>query len=109
MAVPNPLVRHVRRIATSSVASHLPDAPLLARFAAHGDQAAFATLVERHGPMVWAVCRRVLGSWHAAEDAYQAVFLVLARKAGSLNQADLVGHWLYRVAFRLAVRARMDA
>ena len=70
-----------------------------------GEQA-FGTLVERHGPMVYRVCRQVLGDGHEADDAFQAVFLVLARRAGSVRSRDSLGSWLYGVALRVAARAR---
>jgi RNA polymerase sigma factor (sigma-70 family) len=89
--------------------SALSDAALLGRFAAHRDEAAFRELVERFGSMVLGVCRRVLGDVHAAEDAFQATFLVLARKAPSLVRQELVGNWLWGVAVRTARRARADA
>jgi RNA polymerase sigma factor (sigma-70 family) len=82
------------------------DRQLLDRFTADRDEAAFAELVRRHGPMVLAVCRRVLRHQQDAEDAFQAAFLVLARKAGGIRQSASVGGWLYQVAFRLALRAR---
>jgi RNA polymerase sigma factor (sigma-70 family) len=85
------------------------DRLLLQRFAARHDEAAFAALVERHGPMVLAVCRRVLRDAHEAEDACQATFLVLARKAGSVRQPELLGNWLYGVANRVARRAQRRA
>jgi RNA polymerase sigma factor (sigma-70 family) len=85
------------------------DAQLLARFTREGEEAAFAALVRRHGPMVLAVCRRVLGHLHDAEDAFQATFLVLARKAGSVIKAESLGCFLYRVAWRVALEARTIA
>ena len=93
----------------------LSDAELLARFArGRGDasaEAAFAALVDRHGPMVLGVCRRVTGDRHAADDAFQAVFLVLARKAHAvrLGADDSLGRWLYGVSLRVARRARAVA
>ncbi len=69
-------------------------------------EAAFAALVARHGPMVLHVCRQLLGDRHHAEDAFQAVFLVLARKARSIRDPDLLGNWLYGVALRTARKAR---
>jgi RNA polymerase sigma factor (sigma-70 family) len=81
------------------------DGQLLARFNAHRDELAeiaFTALVRRHGPMVLRVCRQILGDWHTAEDAFQATFLILARKAGSIRRPELLGHWLYGVALRTA-------
>jgi hypothetical protein len=86
----HPVTRYVRRIAAAHLAA-LPDPPLLERFAWRGDEAAFAALVRRHGPLVLGVCRRVLGDWHAAQDCAQATFLVLARKAGSLRSPECLG------------------
>src|SRR5262245_20683582 len=79
-----------------------PDAELLARFARDRDEAAFTLLVARHGPMVLRVCRRALGDAHAAEDAFQATFLVLARKAGQLARPDALTGRLHGVALRVA-------
>ncbi len=87
----------------------LPDAQLLERFVQEHDEGAFAVLVERHGPLVLQVCRRVLHDRHAADDAFQATFLVLVRKAASIRKAELLGNWLYGVAFRTARRAKADA
>ncbi len=91
----------------------LGDAELLGRFVAgRRDEAAedaFAALVERHGPMVLGVCRRVLGDRHEAEDAFQATFLVLARKAGAIARREQLANWLHGVASRTALDARARA
>jgi RNA polymerase sigma factor (sigma-70 family) len=105
----HPLIRHIRRLAGARPTPDLPDALLLARFAAGGDEAAFEALVRRHGPLVLGVCRRVLGDWHAAEDCFQVAFALLARKAGSLRQPERVGPWLFGVAYRTALKARACA
>ena len=84
----------------------LSDGRLLERFAAHREEAAFEALVRRHGPMVWGVCRRLLRDHHDAEDAFQATFLVLARKGHSIAQGELVANWLYGVAYQTAMKAR---
>jgi RNA polymerase sigma factor (sigma-70 family) len=83
-----------------------PDRALLESFATQRDERAFATLVERHGSLVWGVCKRVLAHEQDAEDAFQATFLVLARKAGSVPWRDDVGNWLYAVAIRVARKAK---
>ena len=85
------------------------DARLLARFAHDRDEAAFAELVARHGPAVWAVCRRGAANAADAEDAFQATFLVLARRAGRVRGAASVGGWLFRVAVRVSARTRTRA
>ena len=85
------------------------DAELLRQFAAQQDEGAFERLVRRHGPMVQGVCRRILGDAHDAEDAFQAVFLVLARKSASIRRPDLLANWLYGVACRIARKARIRA
>src|SRR5947207_10829053 len=85
------------------------DAHLLDRFVKKRDEAAFAALMQRHGPMVMGVCRRVLRDAHAADDVFQATFLVLVRKAASLRRPHLLGNWLYGVAYRIALQARAAA
>lgn len=98
-----PLLHHLRRL--SGVESE-SDAARLDRFARLGDQRAFAALVDKHGPMVLRVCRRVLGDAQAAEDATQATFLVLARKATAIGRTDALAGWLHGVARRVALKAR---
>jgi RNA polymerase sigma factor (sigma-70 family) len=100
------VLRFVRSIVGGRPTRDVTDGSLLARFAAGHDEDAFAALVQRHGPMVQGVCRRVLGHVQDAEDAYQATFLVLARKAGSIHWHADVGNWLYQVAGRTAIKAR---
>jgi RNA polymerase sigma factor (sigma-70 family) len=87
-------------------AEGLKDRVLLERFVRRQDETAFDALVERHGPMVLGVCQRVLHHAQDAEDAFQATFLVLVRKAGSLTQPELLANWLYGVAYRTALKAR---
>src|SRR5436309_9781013 len=79
---------------------------LLRRYLSAGDERAFAELLHRHGPMVLGLCRRVVGDYHAAEDVFQATFLALARKAGSIRRPESLAAWLHGIALRLAVRAR---
>ena len=82
------------------------DGQLLEQFVSRRDEAALAALVHRHGPMVWGVCRRILLNHHDAEDAFQATFLVLVRKAESVEPRERVASWLYGVAYRTALRAK---
>src|SRR4029078_6829980 len=82
------------------------DPDLLARFVRTGDALAFAALVRLHGPMVLGACPRVLGSHHDAEDAFQATFLILARKASSIRRPERLASWLYGVAHRTATKMR---
>jgi len=101
--------KDIRHLVDPPGASELTDRQLLERFANQGDDRAFALLVRRHGPLVLSVCRRVLGSFHDAEDAFQATFLVLARKAGSGRWHESVGGWLFPVAFHLALKMKAQA
>src|ERR1700738_251013 len=95
----HPVLQFIRRLTVGGDAGDTPDGQLLARFVAERDEAAFAALVQRHGPLVFGVCRRILGDTPDAEDAFQAAFLVLSRKARSLRQPELLGNWLYGVAY----------
>ena len=98
------LLRHLTRLPQPFAGA--ADALLLERFVAGRDEAAFELLLRRHGPMVLNVCRRLLPDPHDAEDAFQAAFLILARKARSIARGTSVAGWLYRVAYRAALRAR---
>jgi RNA polymerase sigma factor (sigma-70 family) len=99
-------VRDLAQVFGQGTATGLSDGQLLRRFAAARDEGAFSALVFRHGPMVLGVCRRVLGTLPDGDDAFQATFLVLLRRANSLQDADSLGPWLYGVAWRVASRAR---
>src|SRR5438105_15930868 len=103
------IINHFRHTLQPQDAAAGGDAQLLERFIELRDEAAFEALVRRHGPMVLGVCRRILHNLHSAEDAFQATFLVLARKALSIRRRDLVASWLYGVAFQTALRARESA
>jgi RNA polymerase sigma factor (sigma-70 family) len=98
--------RRFERLFTMGSVSGMTEGQLLDRFVTRHDQAAFEALVARHGPMVLGVCRRLLRNPDDAEDAFQATFLVLVRKAGSLRDRDLLANWLYGVAYRVSLRAR---
>jgi RNA polymerase sigma factor (sigma-70 family) len=101
--------RQLHRLLGAPRTSDLTDPELLARFTTGGDESAFTTLVQRHGPLVLGVCRRILRYEQDAEDAFQATFLVLARKASTVRVARSLGPWLYEVAQRLAHKARVTA
>jgi RND family efflux transporter MFP subunit len=96
------VLREIRKTAADGVS----DAELLGRFAASGDEAAFELLVRRHQRLVFGVCRRTLRDHHDAEDAFQATFLALARRAGHIRKREAVAAWLFRVAYRAALTAR---
>jgi RNA polymerase sigma factor (sigma-70 family) len=100
------LVRHIRHIALGNDGGGMTDGELVKCFVSQGDEAAFAALVRRYGPLVLGVCRRVLRHRQDAEDAFQATFLVLLHKAGSIVRPELVGHWLYGVAYFTAKNAK---
>ncbi len=100
------VIPHMRRAALLQDGGGMTDGQLLECFLARREEAAFAALVRRHGPMVLGVCRRVLKNTHDAEDAFQATFLVLVRKAASLLPREAVGNWLYGVAYHTALKAR---
>ncbi|HEV3443099.1 MAG TPA: sigma-70 family RNA polymerase sigma factor [Gemmataceae bacterium] len=102
----NVVLRHLRRVAFLHDHDRLSDGQLLEQFLLQREEAAFEALVRRHGAMVLGVCRRVLRHEADAEDAFQATFLVLVRKAGTVQPRDHVGHWLYGVAYRTALRAK---
>src|SRR5262249_4973150 len=103
------LLRHLHRLTVREEVGGLSDAQLLERFASRRDEAAFEVLVWRHGAMVLGVCRRLLRRAQDVEDAFQATFLMLVRKAGSIHKAQALAGWLYRVAYRVALRARARA
>jgi RNA polymerase sigma factor (sigma-70 family) len=105
----HPLPAARLRDALASDLDSLPDAELLDRFARYADHPAFESLLRRHGAMVFGVCRRMLARSADAEDAFQATFLVLIRKARSLRRGDRLGPWLYGVAYRVALKARSRA
>jgi RNA polymerase sigma factor (sigma-70 family) len=100
---------HLHRLLGSGSAAGLTDRQLLEHVLRRRDPAAFAALVRRHGRTVLSVCQRVLDNPHDAEDAFQATFLVLFRKARSIANRDAVGSWLYGVAYRVALKARAEA
>jgi RNA polymerase sigma factor (sigma-70 family) len=103
------LLRDLGKLMTEGGEGNVPDAVLLERFVKARDEAAFEVLVWRHGPMVLALCQRLLRDRHAAEDAFQATFLVLACRATSIGKRASVGSWLHKVAYRIALRARAYA
>jgi zinc protease len=103
------VVDSLGRLFEAGTVAGLGEAQLLERFLARGDEAAFEAILQRHGPMVLGVCRRVLDDPHDVADAFQATFLVLIKRARSIRERDALGTWLYGVARRVAVRARVNA
>lgn len=102
------VLHHLRKVAAVHTDSDLSDRELLDRFLAARDESAFTVIIERHGPMVFGVCRRSLPDFHDAEDACQATFLVLARKAASVRKKAALSSWLHGVACRVAANLRRD-
>src|SRR5262249_46786907 len=108
----NQLSRVIRTLRGAALPADEPgasDGQLLETYIRHRQEAAFAVLVHRHGPMVWGVCRRILANHQDAEDAFQATFLVLVRKASSVVPRDMIANWLYGVAHQTALKARATA
>jgi RNA polymerase sigma factor (sigma-70 family) len=104
-----PLQDFIRRLRSATEGGDLTDAQLLERFATRRDEAAFEVLVWRHGPLVLRVAQRLLRQAVDIEDVFQATFLTLARKASAIRRGTSVGSWLYKVAYRLALRLRQAA
>src|SRR5262245_17302106 len=100
------LLPALKRVVLARDEAARTDGQLLTAFLLKQDADAFAGLVRRHGPMVLGVCRRVVGDHPTADDAFQAVFLVLARRAAVVRPREQVGNWLYGVAYRTAIKAR---
>src|SRR5687767_14610269 len=99
------LVRHLHRLAAGQSTAHAGDQELVERFVTRRDETAFEALVRRHGPMVLGVCRALLPCTADAEDAFQATFLIFARKAGSIRKTASLSSWLHGVARRTALKA----
>src|SRR5713226_761890 len=91
----NTVISHLRRTLCAGARAGTPDEELLEQFVTQRDEAAFAALLRRHGPMVWGVCQRLLAHRQDAEDAFQATFLILARKAAAIGRRKLLANWLF--------------
>src|SRR5436190_17679319 len=102
------VLRQIHTLAQTRSLLDLPDEQLLRQFTTGREDAAFAELVRRHGPLVLSVCRRVLHREQDVEDAFQATFLILARKATTIDRQASVACWLHRVAYHAAVRVRAN-
>jgi RNA polymerase sigma factor (sigma-70 family) len=108
-ATASPILQLIRRTVEAAHVRELPDQALVQRFCAQQDQPAFHALLRRHGPMVLDVCRGVLGNEADAEDSFQATFLGLARKAGSIRKTASLASWLHGVAYRTALKVRAQS
>src|SRR5580698_3920371 len=102
-------VRQINRLFADGSVTGLSDAQLLERFVSRRDASSFEALVARHGPMVLSVCRGVLRDPNDAEDAFQATFVILVKKAGTIRGGQALGGWLYQVAHRVAIQANIAA
>ena len=107
--IPADLIQYIRRLVTSVSTDPATDAALLEGFVQHRDEDAFAAILSRHGSSIMRLARRVLGDMHAAEDVFQATFLILARKAAVLEKDRSLGNWLYTVARNTALKAKAGA
>jgi RNA polymerase sigma factor (sigma-70 family) len=103
------ILRHIRNLIDGESTKNLTDGELIQRFAAQREEAAFSALVQRHGALVWGVCQHLLHHEQDAEDAFQATFLVLARRAASIRKTEALGSFLHGVAYRIALRAKQSA
>jgi RNA polymerase sigma factor (sigma-70 family) len=108
-AVSSPILQLIRRVVEDQSVRQLSDHHLLRQFSDQRDEAAFGALLRRHGPMVLDVCRSVLGNEADVEDAFQATLLILVRKSPSIRKTASVGSWLHGVAYRTALKARVQS
>src|SRR5690349_5034945 len=102
-------LNHLRQLTEPAGARELSDADLLERFRSGREEAAFTLLVQRHGPMVYGVCRHVLSDDHDTEDAFQATFLVLVRNVGAVRKQQSLASFLYGIASRIAHKMRAQS
>src|SRR5262249_4986269 len=104
---PDSVLGLIRKVTETESTRSLADGQLLERFVNERDEAAIRAVLRSHGPMVWRLSRRILQNEHDAEDAFQATFLVLSKQAVSLGRHESLVGWLYRVAYRVAQKARI--
>jgi RNA polymerase sigma factor (sigma-70 family) len=102
------ILRHIRTNIDTQAAHGLTDGQLLERFVASRDESAFASLMRRHGQLVWGVCANRLHREQDVEDAFQATFMILVRRAATIHKKESVGSWLHGVAYRVAMRAKKN-